>query len=250
MKTLRLSFLLLTILLCAFNFSQTAGQTKPDKMPPTTRKSNEISIDRKTNSKYKLSFLFGTDDKAEANFVKIRSDENGKEFVFYNLVETPGAISWSPDGEHLAVNNAYGINIYKTADLVKSFADATVREDNFFDKTKTADEISVLDERKSPAFRHNFLNWKNSSSFVFEITYLEWNETTKNNPVGEFSYDFVKKQLSRRMPRNESTLSPDKQKIYSPSARFSGKNKNKNISRNNIKNEIDRINAAFIKNDD
>lgn len=225
-------------LLFSLNCRTAVSQENANAPLPEIQKPNEVSTDSKTNSKYKLTISFGIDAKAESRIVTIRNEITGKEFIFYNLVETFTDISWSDDDEYFVMSNSYALYIYKSSNLVKSFNDPKVKADNFFEKTKTTDEISILDKNKTPKFRHTFLEWKNSASIIFEITYLEWNEEIKNNVVSEFRYDFVKKQLYRQIRQEDVNLSPKKKQKYIGLPPFLGKNKSGLIYQSNVKTEI------------
>ena len=222
--------------LCVVSCQNAVSQTtKNDSIGNADSNLKIIAV--KPNLKYGLSIVYYSDSEAEANYLKIRNDKTGKEYGLFQIEETGNDEVWSPDEEFLVLCNSYDLDLFKSSALLKLLSKPEVTTENFFEKAQSFDEISILNKQKQSVFRHSFIKWENNASISFTITFRDWNEVTKNNEVGSFRYDFIKKSLYRKT-KNVSRLSLEEKNLYKVFFRLIGENKKGVIYQKQIKNEI------------
>lgn len=243
MKAILCLFLCLPIFLFGSNCRKAASQVESNPVQTRIKEAKDVLLQTETNEKYKLSLLFYKidDDSIPSIKIKIRNDKTGREIELYTIVEEnlpPAARRfWSPDEEHLLLHHN-GLWIYQTAEMAKHLNKKDFSTDEFFRKAKTADSIEILTDKQNSEFRHAFVKWQDKDSFVFKISrQSRKNEATPYEAVGEFRYDFVKRQLYRRTKQDYGSLSPDEQKKYTMLSQLLGKNKNGLIAQSDIKSE-------------
>jgi hypothetical protein len=201
-----------------------------------TTKSEAELVETKKNEKYCISVLFYSDTVNEVNYLKIRNDKNGHES---GIFQTDGESSfdvWSLDNEYLALSNGYDIDVYQASAVLNLLSDDRAKADELFDKLVSVDEISVFDSQKRFELRHRFAGWENRDSVLFSVANRLWNETTKNEEIGKFRYDFKQSKLYRQA-KTIDKISPSEKMIDDICRGLLGENKKGVIGQDQIGTE-------------
>lgn len=159
-----------------------------------------------------MSLLFYK--KSEQKFpyllnVKLRLDKTGKTVDLYTRVLDKEAVSddavnfWSPDEEFMVLHGQR-LAVIASSKVLKFLSKPMNGRSKSLENVTAQDVIEILTDKKNPRFRLSFKRWQDSASFIFSVNKSDFTNPSKNTAeLAEFRYDFVKKNLYRKIDPND-----------------------------------------------